>query len=56
MARPSLWSGNRRLSLVLIPDTVLPIHTPEGRQHMAELYFTPLVHALRPPEKSRTVR
>ncbi|GAA1968534.1 TetR/AcrR family transcriptional regulator [Amycolatopsis minnesotensis] len=36
------------LSLVLTPDTVLPVDSAEGQQRLADLYFTPIVHTLRP--------
>ncbi|RZS32846.1 TetR family transcriptional regulator [Herbihabitans rhizosphaerae] len=36
------------LSLVLTPETLLPLDSPEGRQRLAELYFIPIVRALRP--------
>lgn len=37
------------ISLVLTPDTVLPLDSPDGRRRLAELYLQPLVAALRPP-------
>ncbi|SFQ10392.1 DNA-binding transcriptional regulator, AcrR family [Amycolatopsis arida] len=36
------------LSLVLTPETVLPLDSPEERRRLADLYFAPLVRSLRP--------
>ncbi|HEX4702185.1 MAG TPA: TetR family transcriptional regulator [Pseudonocardiaceae bacterium] len=36
------------ISLVITPDTVLPIDSPAGRQRMVDLYLNPIVRALRP--------
>jgi AcrR family transcriptional regulator len=36
------------LSLVLTPETVLPLDSPAERRRLAELYLTPIVRALRP--------
>lgn len=36
------------ISLVITPNTVLPIDSPEGLQRLADLYVVPLVQALRP--------
>ncbi|TCO55083.1 TetR/AcrR family transcriptional regulator [Actinocrispum wychmicini] len=36
------------LSLVLTPETVLPLDSPEGRQRLVDLYFVPIVRAMRP--------
>ncbi|ALG09476.1 TetR/AcrR family transcriptional regulator [Kibdelosporangium phytohabitans] len=36
------------ISLVITPDTVLPVDSPEGRQRLADLYLTPVVRSLRP--------
>jgi AcrR family transcriptional regulator len=37
------------ISLVLTPDTVLPLDSPEGQRRLAELYLQPVVAALRRP-------
>jgi AcrR family transcriptional regulator len=37
------------VSLVLTPDTVLPVDSEEGRRRLAELYLAPIVRSLRPP-------
>lgn len=36
------------ISLVVTPETVLPIDSPGGQRRIAELYLTPIVHSLRP--------
>jgi hypothetical protein len=36
------------ISLVITPDTVLPIDSPAGRQRMVDHYLDPIVRALRP--------
>jgi AcrR family transcriptional regulator len=36
------------ISLVLTPETVLPLDSPEGQRRLADLYLQPLVAALRP--------
>jgi AcrR family transcriptional regulator len=36
------------VSLVITPDTVLPVDSEEGQRRVAELYLAPLVKALRP--------
>jgi AcrR family transcriptional regulator len=36
------------LSLVITPDTVLPLDSPRDQRRLVELYLTPIVHSLRP--------
>jgi len=36
------------LSLVITPDTVLPLDSPKARQRLIDLYVTPIVRSLRP--------
>jgi AcrR family transcriptional regulator len=36
------------ISLVVTPDTVLPVDSPEGQHRLVELYLRPVVAALRP--------
>jgi AcrR family transcriptional regulator len=36
------------ISLVITPETVLPVDSPEGRARLVELYLRPVVAALRP--------
>lgn len=36
------------VSLVITPDTVLPVNSEQGRRRIAELYLAPIVSALRP--------
>ncbi|MFD9961259.1 TetR/AcrR family transcriptional regulator [Amycolatopsis sp. NPDC058986] len=38
------------ISLVITPDTVLPLDSPAGRRRLADLYLTPIVQTLRPSE------
>jgi AcrR family transcriptional regulator len=37
------------ISLVITPETVLPVDSPEGQRRLVELYVKPLVAAVRPP-------
>lgn len=39
------------ISLVLTPDTVLPVDSARGRQRIVDLYLTPIVQALRPQRR-----
>jgi len=38
------------ISLVITPETVLPVDSPEGQQRLVELYLRPVVAALRPAD------
>lgn len=38
------------ISLVITPQTVLPVDSPEGQRRLAELYLAPIVRALHPRE------
>ncbi|WP_051581348.1 TetR/AcrR family transcriptional regulator [Pseudonocardia acaciae] len=37
------------ISLVITPETVLPVDSPDGQRRLVELYLRPLVASLRPP-------
>lgn len=36
------------ISLVISPETVLPVDSPEGRRRLIDLYLTPVVASIRP--------